>query len=47
MQMVKFSYVLFTDLSIGHANEPFVNQLVCLGISGLPLHDVTLGSLVS
>lgn len=35
-----------TDLPVGHADQPFVHQLVCFGISGLPLHNVTLSLLV-
>lgn len=36
-----------TDLSVGHADEPLVDQLVSLGVPGLPLHDVALGRLIS
>lgn len=36
-----------TYLSVGHADEPLVDQLVCLGIPGLPFHDVALRRLVS
>lgn len=35
-----------TNLPIGHADQPFIHQLVCFGISGLPLHDVTLCLLI-
>lgn len=45
VKMSEASDVL-TNLPIGHANKPFINQLVCLGVSGLPLHDVTLSSLI-
>ena len=37
---------LRTDLSVGHADEPLVHQLVRLRVPGLPLHDVTLSRLV-
>ena len=35
-----------TDLSIGHADESLVHQLVCLRVPRLPFHDVTLSCLV-
>ena len=38
--------VLLTNLAVSYADEPFVHQFVCLRVPGLPLHDVTLGSLI-
>ncbi len=37
----------FTDLSVGYADEPLIDQLVCFGVSGLSLHDVALGCFIS
>lgn len=36
-----------TYLPVCHADEPFVDQLVRFGVSGLPLHDVALRRLIS
>lgn len=36
-----------TDLSIGNADEPLVDQFVCFGVSRLSLHDVALSCLIS
>ena len=44
---VRFSTRLLTDLSISNADESLIHQLVCFGVSGLPLHDVALSSLIS
>lgn len=37
---------LLTDLPVSHADKPLVHQLVSAWVSGLPLHDVTLSSLI-
>lgn len=36
-----------TYLSVGHADEAFVDQLVCSGVPRLAFHDVTLCRLIS
>lgn len=36
-----------TYLSVGHADEAFVDQLFRFGVPRLAFHDVTLGCLVS
>ncbi len=35
-----------TNLTVGYANEPLVHKFVRPGVSGLTLHDVTLGSFI-
>uniref|UniRef100_A0A480H9S2 Sodium/potassium-transporting ATPase subunit alpha-1 n=1 Tax=Sus scrofa TaxID=9823 RepID=A0A480H9S2_PIG len=35
-----------TYLSVGHADESLIDEFVCLGVSGLPLHDVALRLLI-
>lgn len=37
---------VLTNLPIGHADEPLIDQLVSAWIPGLSLHDVALSSLV-
>lgn len=37
---------ILTDLTISHADQPFIYQFVCLGVSGLSLHDVTFCLLI-
>lgn len=39
-------HLRLTDLSVSHADEPFIHQLVSFGVSGLTLHNVTLCRLV-
>lgn len=36
-----------TYLSVGHADEAFIDQLVCFGVPRLAFHDVALSGLVS
>lgn len=49
--LVKFGFLikkrLFTDLSVGYADEPLIHQFVCFGVSGLSLHDVALSFFIS
>ncbi len=39
-------HLRLTDLSVSHADEPLIHQLVSFGVSGLTLHNVTLCRLV-
>ena len=43
----KLEICLLTNLSVGHADQPLVHEFVCLGVSGLSLHDVALSLLIS
>ena len=40
------SHLYDTDLSVGHADEPAVDQLVPLGVTRLSLHDLALRLLI-
>lgn len=39
-------HLRLTDLSVSHADEPLIHQLVSFRVSGLTLHNVTLCRLV-
>lgn len=45
-QSQRSSRVPLTYLSVGHADESLIDEFVCLGVSGLPLHDVALRLLI-